>query len=54
MTLIKNIFFFSLSLSSLGVFYPRRRSDCIKSQNKFILVFLLSVEALLEADPIEF
>ena len=47
--------FFSLSLSSLCVFYPRGRSDYIKSQNKFFLVFLLSVEALLEAaDPIEF
>ncbi len=32
--LINNIFLFSLSLSSLCVFYPRGRSDCIKSQYK--------------------
>jgi hypothetical protein len=46
--------FFTLSLSSLCVFYPGGRSDCVKSLNKFFLVFLLSVEALLEVDPIEF
>jgi hypothetical protein len=38
--------FFSLILSSLCVFYPRGRSDCIKSENNFVLVFLLSVEAV--------
>jgi hypothetical protein len=55
MTFDLNCFpFFTLSLSSLCVFYPGGRSDCLKTQNKFFLVFLLSVEALLEADPIEF
>ncbi len=42
-----------LSLSSLCVIYPGERSVHIKTK-KFFLVFLLSVEALLEADPIEF
>jgi hypothetical protein len=55
MTFDKKTFsFFSLSLSSLCVFYSTGRSHCIKSQNKFFLVFLLSVEALLEAVPKEF
>ncbi len=34
---LKTFSFFSLSLSFLCVFYPRGRSDCIKSQNKFFL-----------------
>ena len=55
MTVDKKTFsFFSASLSSHCVFYPRGRSDCIKPQNKFFLVFLLYVEALLEGNPIEF
>jgi hypothetical protein len=42
-----------LSLSSLCVFYPGGRSVCIKTKMVFF-VLLLSVEALLEADPKEF
>jgi hypothetical protein len=45
---IKTLF---LSLSSLCVTYPRWRSVRLKTQKLFFLVFLLSVEALLEADP---
>ncbi len=52
--LIKNIFLFYLSLSSLCVIYPKGRSVRIKKQKRFFLVFLLSVEALLEADANEF
>jgi hypothetical protein len=42
-----------LSLSSLCVIYPGGRSVRIKTKKVFF-VFLLSVEALLEADPNEF
>ena len=42
-------FFFSLCKIP-----SRRRSVRIKTQNRFFLVFLLSVDSLLEADPIEF
>ncbi len=42
-----------LSLSSLCVIYPGGRSIRIKTKQVFF-VFLLSVEALLEADPNEF
>ena len=45
------IIFLSLSLSSLCVTYPRWRSVRLKTQKLFFLVFLLSVEALLVADP---
>jgi hypothetical protein len=42
-----------LSLSSLCVIYPGGRSVRIKTKKVFF-IFLLSVEALLEADPNEF
>jgi hypothetical protein len=48
------LIFLSFSLSSLCVIYPRGWSVRIKTQKMFFLVFLLSVEALLEADPDEF
>jgi hypothetical protein len=47
-------FLFSHGLSSLCVIYPRGRSVRIKHRKRFFLVFLLSVEAILEADPNEF
>ena len=43
--------FFSLSLFSLCGIYPRGRLVCIKNTKSFFLVFLLSVEALLGANP---
>ncbi len=45
--------FFSQSFS-LCVIYPRGRSVCIKAEKRFILFFLHSMKALLEADPNEF
>jgi hypothetical protein len=43
-----------LIFPSLCVKYPQRKSVCINTQNRFFLVFFLSVDSLLEADPIEF
>jgi hypothetical protein len=51
---VYNISLFSHILSSLCVVYPRGRSFSIKTLKRFYLAFLLSVEALLEADPNEF
>ncbi len=42
------------SLSSLCVIYFRGRLVRIQTQKRFFLVFLLSVEVLLEADRHEF
>jgi hypothetical protein len=49
-----DIFLVSLSLSSLCVIYPRRRSVRIKTQKQFFLVFLRSVKAFLDTNPNEF
>ncbi len=45
---------FSHNLSSLCVIYPRERSLALKLHKRFFLVFLLSVEEILEANPNEF
>jgi hypothetical protein len=47
---VRTFSFFSLDPSSLGVIYLREGTVRIKTQKRF-LVFLLSVEALLGANP---
>ncbi len=49
-----NFPYYSYFFFSLCKIHIRRKSDRIKTQNRFFLVFLLSVDSLLEADPIEF
>jgi hypothetical protein len=54
--MIYEIFHFILSFffSLCTVIYPKRKSDRIKTQKRFFLVFFLSVGSLLVANPNEF
>ncbi len=54
MNLISEIFHIIFIFSSLCVKYPQEKVSPHKKTNRFFLVFLLSVESLLEADPKEF
>jgi hypothetical protein len=54
MNLILKIFHIILIFSSICVKYPHEKVSLHKNTNRFFLVFLLSVDSLLEADPIEF
>jgi hypothetical protein len=54
MNLISKIFHIILIFSSLCVKHPQEKVSPHKNAKQIFLVFLLSMDSLLEADPIEF